>query len=48
MLITGSNAIGAITSQVPELKVNSVLSRCPAVERSVSYTGRFWILHYTR
>ncbi len=41
MLITGSNAIGAITSQVPELKGNIGSFPVPAVERSVSTPGGF-------
>ncbi|MEY8356309.1 sugar ABC transporter substrate-binding protein [Lachnospiraceae bacterium 54-53] len=41
MLITGSNAIGAITSQVPELKGKLGSFPVPAVERSVSTPGGF-------
>lgn len=41
MLITGSNAIGAITSQVPELKGKLGSFAVPAVERSVSAPGGF-------
>jgi len=41
MLITGSNAIGAITSQVPELKGKLGSFPVPAVERSVSAPGGF-------
>lgn len=43
MLITGSNAIGAITSQVPELKGKLGSFPIPAVERSVSTVGGFGI-----
>lgn len=41
MLITGSNAIGAITAQVPELKGKLGSFPVPAVERSVSAPGGF-------
>lgn len=41
MLITGSNAIGAITAQVPELKGKLGSFPIPAVERSVSTPGGF-------
>lgn len=41
MLITGSNAIGAITSQVPDLKGKLGSFPVPAVERSVSAPGGF-------
>ena len=41
MLITGSNAIGAITSQVPELKGKLGSFPIPKVERSVSTPGGF-------
>lgn len=41
MLITGSNAIGAITAQVPELKGKLGSIPVPAVERSVCTPGGF-------
>lgn len=41
MLITGSNAIGAVTSQVPELKGKLGSFALPVVERSVSIAGGF-------
>ena len=41
MIITGSNAIGAITSQVPELKGKLASMPNIAVERSVSQAGGF-------
>lgn len=41
MLITGSNAIGAITNQVPELKGKLGSFPIPGVERSVNTPGGF-------
>jgi ABC-type glycerol-3-phosphate transport system substrate-binding protein len=41
MLITGSNAIGAITSQVPELKGKLGSFPCPGPARSVSTAGGY-------
>lgn len=41
MIITGSNAIGAITSQVPELKGKLASMPNISVERSVSMAGGF-------
>jgi ABC-type glycerol-3-phosphate transport system substrate-binding protein len=41
MLITGSNAIGAITSQVPDLKGKLGSFPCPGPARNVSTVGGY-------